>query len=142
MAFNHLMLKESAMKKWFKFEMGKINSGIVTKKMALFELAKLKSPQTLTKDGSTYYFNCKVIDELARTLPEKLQTIKLPVSIYASLDVRGSVYIAELPSLQLLKQLKEIPQNAELMDGKYWIGKTIAMDIMRRYPTMIQFVRY
>ena len=136
------MLKESAMKKWFRFEMGKINSGIVIEKKGLSELAKSDSPKTKTKDGSTYYFNSQVIKKLRMDLPENMQAIKLPLSIYASLDVRGSVYIAENASLALLKYIKEVPQNAELSDGKYWIGKAIAMDIMKRYPTMIQFVRY
>lgn len=136
------MFNESALKKWFKYEMGKINSGIVIKKKSICELAKTDSPRTQTKDGSTYYFNNTVIEDLAKMLPENLQTIKLPISIFASLDVRSSVYVAEKPSLQLLKQLGEVSENASLIQGKYWMGKAIARDIMKRYPTMIQFIRY
>lgn len=136
------MLNESAMKKWFRFEMGKINSGIILKKKKLVELAGSESPKTETKDGSAYYFDAKVIKELWKVLPETLHTTKLPLSLYSSLDVRGSVYIAERTSLDLLKHLGEVPNDANLMDGKYWMGKSIAKDIMRRYPTILQFVRY
>ena len=136
------MLNESAMKKWFKFEMGRINSGIVTKKKKLCDLMGSDHPMTQTKDGSIYYFDSDVIKRLGKILPEKLHDVQLPLSLYASLEVRGNVYIAEVSSLSFLKHLKEVPKNAELVDGKYWMGKTIAKDIMRRYPTMIQFVRY
>jgi uncharacterized protein (UPF0216 family) len=136
------MLNESAMKKWFRFEMGKINSGIVTKKKRLCDLADSDSPRTLTKDGSTYYFDSEVIKRLWKVVPERLHNVKLPLSLYSSLEIRGNVYIAEKTSLDILKYLDEIPKNAELIEGKYWMGKTIAKDIMRRYPTMMQFVRY
>ncbi len=136
------MLNESAMKKWFKFEMGRMNSGIVTKKKSLCDLAKSDSPITQTKDGSEYYFDPKTIKRLWEALPEKLYTILLPVSLYSSLEVKGSVYLAESASLDILKHLGEVGRDAELVDGKYWMGKTIAKDIMRRYPTMMQFVRY
>ncbi len=136
------MFNESAMKKWFRFEMGKINSGIVTKKKRLSDIADSDSPRTQTKDGSTYYFDPDVIKRLWKIVPKKLHDVQLPISLYSSLEVRGNVYIAEVSSLNVLKHLEEIPKNAQLVDGKYWIGKTIARDIMRRYPTMMQFVRY
>jgi uncharacterized protein (UPF0216 family) len=136
------MLNESAMKKWFRFEMGKINSGIVTKKRRLCDLADSDSPRTQTKDGSEYYFEPKIIKMLWEVLPENLQTTLLPLSLYSSLEVRGSVFLAEKSSLDILKHLGEIPNNSELIEGKYWMGKTIAQDMMRRYPTMMQFLRY
>lgn len=136
------MLNESAMKKWFKFEMGRINSGIVIKKKTLDDLAGSDSPKTQTKDKSEYYFDSKVINKLAEELPEHMHTIMLPLSLYSSLEVRGSVYIAEKSSLDLLIHLGEVPGDATLLDGKYWMGKLIAKDIMVRYPTMMQFVRY
>jgi uncharacterized protein (UPF0216 family) len=136
------MLNESAMKKWFRFEMGKINSGIVVNKEPLRKLAGSDFPMTQTKDGSAYYFDAKVIKKLAEELPEPMQTTRLPLSLYSSLEVRGSVYFAERSSLDMLKCLGEVPKNAYLIDGKYWMGKTIAKDIMRRYPTVLQIVRY
>jgi uncharacterized protein (UPF0216 family) len=137
-----MMLNESALKKWFKFEMGKINSGIVIKKKSLCDLVNSPSPKTKTRDGSTYYFDSKVLKHVSLKIPENMQSIKLPISIYATFNIRGSVYIAESSPLKLLKRLGEISEKAELSDGKYWISKMIALDIMKRYPSIIQFVRY
>lgn len=136
------MIKESAMKKWFKFEMTKINSGIVTKKKALKELVKEENPQTVAKDGSVYYFNKDALLNLERLLPKEVHSILLPISFYTSLDVKGNVYVAEKSSLTALKHLGEVPKDAELVDGRYWIGKALANDLMKRRPTIIQFVRY
>ena len=136
------MLKESAMKKWFKFEMARINSGIVIKKKALKELVKEKAPQTVAKDGSVYYFNKDALLKLETLLPKNMHSIMLPISIYTSLDVSGSVYVAEKASLSALKHLGEVPKDTELVDGRYWMGKSLVTDMMKRLPTIVQFVRY
>ena len=136
------MIKESAMKKWFKFEMARINSGIVTKKKALKELVKEECPQTVAKDGSVYYFNKDALLNLEKLLPKDMHSILLPMSFYTSLDVKGNVYVAEKSSLTALKHLGEVPEDAKLIEGRYWIGKALANDLMRRRPTIIQFVRY
>ena len=136
------MIKESAMKKWFKFEMARINSGIVTKKKALKELVKEDCPQTVAKDGSIYYFNKDALLRLEKDLPEKLHTIKLPISFYISLDVRGSAYVGDNSSLMVLKHLGEAPDDAKLIEGRYWMSKILVTDMMKRFPTIIQFIRY
>jgi uncharacterized protein (UPF0216 family) len=136
------MLNESAMKKWLRFEMGKISSGLVIKKKPLCDLVKSQSPEVKTKDGSVYYFNSAAICELNMKLPEELHSILLPISVYASYDVKGMVAIADTTSFLALKHLGEIPDNARLNEGKYWMGKTLANDIMKRYPTILQIIRY
>lgn len=136
------MLKESAMEKWFKFEIAKINSGIVTKKKALKELVKEKNPQTMAKDGSVYYFNKDSLLRLEKRLPEDMYSIRLPISFYLSFDVKGSVYVAEKASLSVLKHLGEVPKDAELVDGRFWMSKSLVTDMMKRRPSIIQFVRY
>jgi uncharacterized protein (UPF0216 family) len=136
------MLKESAMEKWFKFEIAKINSGIVTKKKSLKELVLEASPQTEAKDGSIYYFNKDALNNLAKELPENMHSITLPISFYFSFDVKGSVYVAEKKSLLALKHLGEVPKDAELVDGRCWISKSLIIDMMKRRPSIIQFVRY
>ena len=46
------MLNESAMEKWFKFEMAKVNSGIVLKKKSLRDLVSEEKPKTERKEIS------------------------------------------------------------------------------------------
>ncbi len=136
------MLNESAMKKWFKFEMAKINSGIVTKKRSLKELLKEKVPQTKAKDECIYYFNKDALHELENELPKDMHSIMLPINFYISLDIRSSVYIADKPSLSVLKQLGEVPHDAELAEGRFWMSKTLILDLMKKRPTIIQLIRY
>jgi uncharacterized protein (UPF0216 family) len=136
------MLKESAMKKWFKFEMAKINSGIVTKKRCLKELLDEEVPQTKAKDESVYYFNKDALLELRNELPKDMHSIMLPINLYISLDTRSSVYIADLPSLTVLKNLGEVPKDSELTDGRYWMSKALILDLMKRRPSIIQLIRY
>jgi uncharacterized protein (UPF0216 family) len=136
------MLNESAMKKWLKFEMGRINSGLVFKKKPLSDLVKSKTPEAKTKDGSVYYFNSDAISELKLKLPDHLHSLLLPITLYSQYDVKGMVAIADSPSFLVLKHLGEIPENAKLIEGKYWMGKTLANDIMKRYPTILQIIRY
>jgi uncharacterized protein (UPF0216 family) len=136
------MLNESAMQKWLKFEMSKINSGIVLKKRTLAELVREDQPKTQTKDNCDYFFNSAILKRLEGELPSDMHSLKLPISFYISLDISGQVYLADKPSFLALKQLGEIPENAELVNGEYWMGKSLLSDIMRRWPTLIQLVRF
>ena len=136
------MLNESAMKKWFKFEMAKINSGIVTKKRSLKELLKEKVPQTKAKDECIYYFNKNALFDLKNELPKDMHSIMLPINFYISLDIRSSVYIADKPSLSVLMYLGEVPHDAELTKGRYWMSKTLILDLMKKRPAIIQLIRY
>ena len=136
------MLKESSLEKWFKFEMAKLNSGVVVKKKPLKELVKEERPKTKAKDGSLYYFNKEELLKLKTGLPENMASVMLPISFYISLDTRKNVYIAEKASLDLLKHLGEVPRDSELSDGRYWMSKVLVTDLMKRHPTIFQFVRY
>jgi uncharacterized protein (UPF0216 family) len=136
------MLNESAMEKWFKFEMSKVNSGIVINKKPLSELVLEDKPKTETRDGSVFYFNKDAISKLQGTLPTDMHSLKLPISFYTSLDVAGSAYIADKPSFMALKAMGEFPKVAELVEGKYWLSKILVTDMIKRWPTLIQFVRY
>ncbi|UCE35972.1 MAG: DUF61 family protein [Thermoplasmata archaeon] len=136
------MLKESAMEKWFKFEIAKINSGIVTKKRPLGELTEEKTPITEAKDGSIFYYDKKALYCLKNELSKDKHSIMLPISMYFSLDVKDMVYVADKLALSVLKRLGEVPKDAELDNGRYWMSKTLANDMIRRRPTIIQFVRY
>ena len=135
------MLNESAMEKWFKFEMARVNSGIVIKKKALSELVLEEIPRTETKDGSAYYFNKETLLKLKEVLPYSMHSLRLPISFFTSLDVAGNAYVADKQSFVALKALGEFPEKAELVDGKCWIGKILVMDMIKRWPTLIQFVR-
>jgi uncharacterized protein (UPF0216 family) len=114
----------------------------VIQKKTLSELLELKSSKTLAKDGSDYYFNRDALKTLKDELPLNLHSILLPISFYTSMDVRGNVFVADKPSFSVLKHLGEVPKDAELVDGKYWIGKILAQDMMKRRPSVIQLVRY
>jgi len=136
------MLNESAMEKWFKFEMTKVNTGIVVKKRPLKELVMEEKPKTEAKDGSVYYFNEKALQELRDALPNDKHSLRLPISFYTTLDLSGKAYIADKPSFQALKLLGELPEKSELVDGRCWLGKVLVLDMIKRWPTLIQFVRY
>ena len=136
------MLNESAMEKWFKFEMAKVNSGIVVKKKPLRELVLEDTPKTETKDGSVYYFNKNALLKLKDALSIDMHSLRLPISFYTSLDVAGSAYIADKPSFSALKVMGEFPEAAELIEGRCWLAKILVMDMIKRWPTLIQFVRY
>jgi uncharacterized protein (UPF0216 family) len=136
------MLKESAMKKWFKFEMAKINSGIVINKRSLKDLLEEEVPQTKAKDESVYYFNKDALLELKNESPKDMHSIMLPINFYISLDTRSNVYIADKPALSVLKYIGEVPHDAELVDGRYWMSKALILDLMKKRPSIIQLIRY
>ena len=94
------------------------------------------------KDGSVYYFNNEALGKLKEALPNEMHSLRLPISFYTSLDVSGNAYIADKPSFEALKHLGEFPKKSELVEGRCWLGKVLVLDMIKRWPTIIQFVRY
>ena len=112
------------------------------KKKSLSDLVEEDLPKAITKDKSEYYFNVAAVRRLENDLPLNMHSLLLPISFYVSLDISSSVYLVDTPSLSALEHLGEVPERAELVDGKYWISKVLVSDTMRRWPTIFQLIRY
>lgn len=135
-------MKESSFKRWLKYEIGRMNSSVVTKQKALKELFKEEKPTALTKDGSVHYFDKSILLDLKNLLPDELHELKLPITFYNSIEDKNNSFLTDITALSMLKHLDEVLSDAELVEGRYWMSKALARDLIRRYPTLFQIVTY
>ena len=118
-------MNESAFKRWLKYEMGRMNSGVVTKQKALEELLKEEKPTALTKDGSVHYFDKSILLDLKNLLPDELQELILPITFYNTTEDKNNSYLTDKTALSMLGHLNEVLADAELVEGKYWMSKVL-----------------
>jgi uncharacterized protein (UPF0216 family) len=130
---------EGVLRRWMSIEMGKINDGIVAERKRLSTLLAEEKPSSVTRGGKAYAFDRAVIRGLGEALPDRIRDrLRLPILFFFVLDVRDSYYLNDETAVRALQLLGEIGEMREMHEGRLWVGRAIALAIMRRYPTAVQ----
>lgn len=133
------MYDDRVLQRWFRFEVGRMNDGIVAERLTLPELLERTEPFAVTRGGDEYHFDVAVLRRLGDRLPGPLQRrLRLPILFFASIDVPDSVALADRNAFEALQALGELSSLREFRDGRAWVGRAIAYGLMTRYPTAIQ----
>ncbi len=130
--------EDSTILRWMRFEIGRINNGVVAERKRLSTLLSEERPSTITKGGECYEFDR---GRLKETLPAELQRrLRLPVLFYFDSTVPDSLFLSDEAAVEALQHLGEISPLRRMHEGRVWIAKPIVYVIMSRYPTAIQIV--
>jgi uncharacterized protein (UPF0216 family) len=133
-------MEEGTLKKWFRFEAGKIAKSLVVRKKCLEELLLEEEPRAERRDGKPYIFEKDSLRKFG-ILPEKLRKkLYLPIDFYLDLDVEGSCFLKDINAIEALRILGEINPKLEPREGKLWISKPIANQIANKYRSFVQWV--
>ena len=133
--------EDSTILRWMRFEIGRINNGVVAERKRLSTLLSEERPSTITKGGECYEFDRGVLLRLKETLPAELQRrLRIPVIFYFDSTVPDSLFLSDEAAVEALQHLGEISPLRRMHEGRLWIAKPIVYVIMSRYPTAIQIV--
>lgn len=130
---------DSALTRWVRGEIGKINRGIVADRKTLATLLKEEKPSSNTKAVEDYDFDKAIIEMLGDKLPwEVRERLKLPILFFTDIKVEDSCFLNDKTALKALQILGDLGEMREFHDGKTWVGKSIAYSILKKYPTVVQ----
>lgn len=132
---------DSALMKWMRLEVGKINKEIVADRKSLSQLLGEEVPSSKTKGGNEHLFDKEVLSVLEEELPEELhRRLRIPILFFLDNRVEDSCFLNDENAVKALQIMGEISKSRSLNKGKLWVGKSIGYSIMRKYPTAIQIV--
>ncbi len=123
--------------KWMRFELTRINKGIVTRKKKLSILLNEEKPQCTTKEGDTYEFDRIILVQIASVL-EKGQDLQLPITLHFSSRMKDHCYIDDETAATMIRKLEELGEAYRYRDGKMWLPNSLAYTLMQKYRTMFQ----
>lgn len=132
---------ESALLRWMRLEIGRINDGVVVERKRLSRLLSEEHPSSVTKGGSEHKFDRDVLLRLKQALPGELQRrLRLPILFYFDPSVPDSFFLTDEAAVQALQRLQEISPLRRVHGGRLWIAKPLVYATMNRYPTVIQIM--
>jgi len=138
-----LLNNERALKKWLKFEYQNMNKNLVTQQIAIADLLKMDTPKALTRTGEEYRFDAPTLKRFGKTVPQIYhQQLKLPIYFYRDLRVRDSCFITDEIAVKVLKHTNDLDNMYSFQDDRLWLSRPLAHDIVKKYPTMFQFIVY
>ena len=128
------------MDRWIALEMGRLQKAFVASPRFVHELLLEESPAASTKGGEPHRFDKAVLRRLHDALgPLDQRRLRLPATFYVDKDLETDAYVTDPTIVNLLRALGEVPE-AEMRDGKLWVGHARARAISSRHPTAFQFV--
>jgi uncharacterized protein (UPF0216 family) len=126
-------------RKWMELELRRLHGGLVVKRRRLAELLKEERPACETRDGDKHLFDRSVLERLASVLtPEEQRRLRLPITIHFSMEMKDQCHLDSELGARAFKVLEGIEKAYPYRNGKMWIPHSLAMDWMRRYPTVFQ----
>jgi uncharacterized protein (UPF0216 family) len=129
------------MEKWMKLEMAKIHSGLVTRKETLKNLLEMVRPVCKTREGGEYLFDKEVLEKVADNLPfYRHEELRLPINLHRDMKSDNQCYISDEIAAWVLRKMEGYEDAYRYRDGKMWLPESVAMDIVKRYPTIFQMV--
>lgn len=135
-----MVFDERTLKKWFALEGHRINDDLVRSPRPIGELLEEDEPAVPTSKGGQHVFDREVLERFAQGLsPLVRSSIKLPVTFYLSHQTQHDCYVQDKHAIKALEQLELV--DTQPRDGKLWLGRPLAYELARAWPTVFQFCR-
>ncbi len=135
-----MVFDDRTLKKWFALEGHRLNEGLVRSPRPIAELLEQEEPSLETKTGGEHIFERETVERFAEGLSPLIRSsIKLPITIYLSHQTQHDGYIQDRHAIRALEQLELV--DTEPRDGKLWMGRPLAYELTKAWPTIFQFCR-
>jgi uncharacterized protein (UPF0216 family) len=133
------MYDDRVLQRWLRLEAGRMNDGIAAERPVLVDLLAMDRPVSITRGGDEYRYDPAVLGSIADRLPDRLvRRLRLPILLFASMDVPDSCSITDRYAFEALQAIGEISTLREFTDGRAWMGRAIAYGLVAKYPTAVQ----
>ena len=130
---------EGAFRKWMSFELNTLHAGLVTQRRPLADLLKEEKPTAVAR-GGVHEFDRAELARLAAVVPTELRyTLRLPVHVYVDTDVPDALNVQDRPAAEALGLMGYVTSSAD-RHGKAWFARSIGLQLLRDWPTCVQFV--
>lgn len=127
--------------RWIALEMRGINRGLVVKRRLLADLLREVEPQAVTREGEPYLFGA---GELARletaTTREEQGRLRLPITLRFHFDLENQCSLDDELATAVFRRLEGFGKAYPFREGRAWLPYALGLDLVRRYPTVLQRV--
>lgn len=120
-------------------EVKDIRDRLARRRRPLSDLLDEEAPSVPTQGGGTHEMARSELERWAEALrPHELHRLRLPVTLTRSKETPDSVFIESDLAVDVLQRMGLVREDREVRDGKLWLGKPLADEILKALPTTTQ----
>jgi uncharacterized protein (UPF0216 family) len=130
---------EGAFQRWMRFELDTLHAGLVSQRRLLADLLGEAQPTAPARNGA-HAFDPGQLQRFAAKLPTELRyALRMPIPIYIDSTIEDAVYLQDKAAVEALAAHGYVHARADAQ-GKAWMGRSMALQVLRDWPTLVQFV--
>ncbi len=123
---------------WLRWESDTLNAGVVARTRSLRDLLEGRA-DLRTKRGDAYPIDAGVLERLAAACsPEERDRLRLPVTIRFGAEVADSAYMTDALAAEILRRIEAWGETYLFRDGRAWLPRSLAVDLILRYGGALQ----
>lgn len=127
------MASPGAIDRWISLELGRINAGLVVERKSLARLRAEAHPACTTREGGEHAFAKDALDRLAAVLtPAEAESLRLPITLFATGDLEEHVYVAEEVAAKALRSMERFGAAFPFREGRMYLPHSLAVDLVHR----------
>jgi uncharacterized protein (UPF0216 family) len=130
---------EGAFTRWMRFELDTLHAGLVSQRRPLADLLREAKP-TAPARGGAHEFDVKELARLAAKLPTEARfALRLPMHLYVDSEVHDALYVMD-PAVAEALEAVGVHLGQKDARERRWLARALALEVLRDWPTTVQFV--
>lgn len=130
---------EGVFRRWMRFELDTLHSGLVTQRRPLADLLREARPSAPARGGA-HAFEPAELQRLAAKLPTELHfSVRLPFQLYVDTELEDSLVVQDRAAAEALAVLGFVHVEPDTQ-GRVWLARAVGLQLLRDWPTCAQFV--
>lgn len=124
---------------WMRWEYDRLNAGVVARTRSLRALLEEPRPRVQARDGTDVEFDRSALEAMAAVCTEDERgQLRLPVTVRFPADVEDSAYLTDELASAILRRIEGWGEAYPYRDGRMWLPRSLAVDLILRYGGTIQ----
>lgn len=125
--------------RWTEREFRSVNRGLVTRRRTLASLLADPDPACETREGEPHPIARDALERLAAALtPATHGTLRLPITVHFPSDQDDVGYITDPVGAEALRQAEAFREAFPYRDGRMYVPRSLAFDLINRYEGALQ----
>lgn len=132
-------MDEDRLDAWMRWEYDRLNAGVVAHTKPLRDLLEEPRPHVVARDGTEVELERSALEAMAAVCTEdERERLRLPITIRFPADVGDSAYMADDLASAVLHRVEGWGEAYPHRDGRTWLPRSLAVDLILRYGATIQ----
>lgn len=132
-------MDEDTLRRWMALEVKDLRDRLARTRRPLADLLEEETPTVPTQGGGERELDP---EELTRwdgeVRPHERHRLRLPVTLTRSKETPDSLFLEDELAVEVLQRMGLVGEERELRDGRLWLGKPLADEVLRSLPTTTQ----